>query len=218
MIVDHLLWVPELEPSYGSREHRRHVCDQRTRLLLALAPASSPITGAAVGELAGVENASLILARLARAGWVKKAGLAKVADAQVVLWSISGTGRRLVLKHRSSLHPLIEPEVCSAREEEPDVLGAWEAAEYLGVERSRLSRWLKELDAGKKPIAAPLARHKSGPIWRCSDVRAKADSMYRDCGSPHGEDGLDRWLAERRERRRQPRDMEIAACISVARA
>jgi hypothetical protein len=78
------------------------------------------------------------------------------------------------------------------------VLGTWEVAAYLGIERSRIARWLGDLERGKTPIAPPVARLKSTPLWTFDQVRAKAAAMYRDAGMPLGPKGLDEWLASRR--------------------
>lgn len=81
------------------------------------------------------------------------------------------------------------------------MMGTWEVARYLGIERSRVARWLDELANGKAPIEKPKSRLKSGPLWEFAQVRRKAEHMYRDAGSPQGPKGLDRWLEERREYR-----------------
>lgn len=82
-----------------------------------------------------------------------------------------------------------------------EVMGTWEVAHYLGIERSRVARWLGELENGMSPIEKPKARVKAGPLWRFAQVRRKAEAMYRDAKSPYGPKGLDRWLEERRDYR-----------------
>lgn len=83
-----------------------------------------------------------------------------------------------------------------------ELMGTWEVAAYLGIERSRVARWLDELAAGKTPIEKPTARLKSGPFWRFDQVRRKAEQMYREANMPYGPKGLDQWLEERRAKRR----------------
>ena len=50
-----------------------------------------------------------------------------------------------------------------------ELLGTWEVARYLGIEKSRIARWLKELAAGETPIEAPVARLK---VWPAVDAGA----------------------------------------------
>jgi hypothetical protein len=83
------------------------------------------------------------------------------------------------------------------------LLGTWEVAHYLGVEKSRIARWLSEIEEGKTPIDRPAARLKSGPFWRIEQVEAKLASMYEEAGHPYGEtpEGMEKWAKERREAR-----------------
>lgn len=78
------------------------------------------------------------------------------------------------------------------------LLGTWEVAAYLGIERSRIARWLGDIEDGKTPIEPPVARLKATPLWTFDQVRAKAEAMYRDAGAPLGPKGLDAWLESRR--------------------
>lgn len=93
------------------------------------------------------------------------------------------------------------------------LMGTWEVARYLGVEKSRIARWLDELDRGKEPIAAPVARLKSGSFWRIEDVQAKLAAMYAEARSPYGKTaaGRERWAAERRDTRARREQGVIAA-------
>lgn len=80
---------------------------------------------------------------------------------------------------------------------ELELLGTWEVARYLGIERSRVARWLEE-----SRISRPIARLKSVPLWTFGQVREKAQEMYLETlGAAADLDGLDAWLEARRERR-----------------
>jgi predicted DNA-binding transcriptional regulator AlpA len=48
-----------------------------------------------------------------------------------------------------------------------DLVGTAEAAEILGVERSRIGKWIKR---GRMP--KPVARLAAGPVWLTEDIRA----------------------------------------------
>ena len=93
------------------------------------------------------------------------------------------------------------------------LMGTWEVARYLGVEKSRIARWLGEIKEGKQPIAPPVATLKSGSFWKFEDVDAKLRSMYEVEKSPYGrsEKGLRRWAQERRDKRETPRSDAVAA-------
>lgn len=85
------------------------------------------------------------------------------------------------------------------------LMGTWEVARYLGVEKSRVARWLLEIQEGKTPIAPPVARLKSGSFWLAADVEAKLEAMYAEAHRPYGRSaaGRARWATERRDRREQ---------------
>lgn len=52
----------------------------------------------------------------------------------------------------------------------PPVVGTAEAAEILQVEPSRLGRWIRDMEDGKKtPIPEPV-RLKCGPVWFLEDI------------------------------------------------
>jgi hypothetical protein len=98
---------------------------------------------------------------------------------------------------------------------EAGLMGTWEVARYLGVEKSRIARWLGELREGKHPIAPPVATLKSGSFWKIEDVDAKLRAMYLEAKQPYGrsEKGLRRWADERREARaeRESQNGAVAA-------
>jgi hypothetical protein len=86
---------------------------------------------------------------------------------------------------------------------ELELLGTWEVAAYLGIEKSRIARWLKELADGETPIAAPVARLKCGPVWTKEQVQEKLETMYAEAHYPYGKSAgdLQRWVSDRRARR-----------------
>jgi hypothetical protein len=57
----------------------------------------------------------------------------------------------------------------------PDLLGLAEAAEVLGVERSRLVRWRRlgvVLPDGRRvPFPQPVLVLRATPVWRGQDIR-----------------------------------------------
>lgn len=71
-----------------------------------------------------------------------------------------------------------------------DLVGTWEAAKILEVERPRIGRWLnkwREWVAGgrKGPepetrIPKPVADLKSGPVWFRKDIEAFAAQRKRE--------------------------------------
>lgn len=87
------------------------------------------------------------------------------------------------------------------------LLGTWEVAKYLGIERSRVARWLDENAKGKQAIGEPVARLKSGPFWTLEQIEEKARQMYLaetravTVAPSMVERNLQAWLAERRARR-----------------
>jgi predicted DNA-binding transcriptional regulator AlpA len=56
-----------------------------------------------------------------------------------------------------------------------ELVGTREAAEMLGVERTRIGRWLR---TGRMP--APLVKLKATPVWRASDVRRIAAGLEKE--------------------------------------
>jgi hypothetical protein len=74
---------------------------------------------------------------------------------------------------------------------EPWLVGVWEAAEIVGVERSRFARWLKPLrrwrDAGREGpmpdplgnVPKPVADLACGPIWLRPDMEEFAENFAR---------------------------------------
>lgn len=87
------------------------------------------------------------------------------------------------------------------------LLGTWEVSRYLGIERSRIARWLAENDEGKSAIAPPVARLKSGPFWTFPQIHAKARQMYLAENrpvtvAPAATDAqVEEWLQARRAKR-----------------
>jgi hypothetical protein len=62
-----------------------------------------------------------------------------------------------------------------------DLYGWAEAAELLGVEPSRLSRWRKNgvivADGRRVPFPAPVLELRATPIWRGRDLRRLRDRL-----------------------------------------
>jgi hypothetical protein len=85
------------------------------------------------------------------------------------------------------------------------LMGTWEVSRYLGVEKSRVARWLDENAKGKDSIAPPHARTKAGPFWKLPQIRAKARAMFRSEQGrvPRTEGELNVWLEGRRAARAQ---------------
>ncbi len=90
--------IKELEPGRGhSTDARTRIRDDRTRLLIVLAKAEEPITGARAGQEAGVINAHLVLAPMRRRGLVTHHGyLVRHIGGRLLLWAITKKGRRLL--------------------------------------------------------------------------------------------------------------------------
>lgn len=84
-----------------------------------------------------------------------------------------------------------------------DIVGTFEAHLILGVERSRIARFLDENREGKDKIPLPDAEPRCGPIWRRQRIEERAARMYAEAGSPHGKSkkGLDQWIVERAAKR-----------------
>jgi hypothetical protein len=65
-----------------------------------------------------------------------------------------------------------------------DFVGTAEAAELLGVEKSRLSRWRRlgvVLPDGRRvPFPRPVLELQATPIWRGRDIRRLRDQLERD--------------------------------------
>jgi AAA+ ATPase superfamily predicted ATPase len=79
-----------------------------------------------------------------------------------------------------------------------DLVGTFEAHLILGVERSRLARWLKENEKatnGSRAIGEPVARLRSGPVW----FRAQIEEKLRELAAEAKVDkaDLDKWAAAR---------------------
>jgi hypothetical protein len=66
---------------------------------------------------------------------------------------------------------------------EVDLLGTAEAAELLGVERSRIGRWRQRgvvlRDGRRVAFPAPLVVLRATPVWRGRDVRALRNELAR---------------------------------------
>lgn len=78
-----------------------------------------------------------------------------------------------------------------------DLVGTFEAHLILGVERSRIARFLDENSEGKDKIPAPGAILKCGPIWKREEIELRARRMYVEAGEPYGPKGFDKWVVER---------------------
>jgi hypothetical protein len=70
----------------------------------------------------------------------------------------------------------------------PDLLGYAEAAEALGVEKSRLSRWRRVgvvLAAGRRVgFPRPVLKLRATPLWCGRDIRRLRDQQLRRRGEP----------------------------------
>jgi hypothetical protein len=78
-----------------------------------------------------------------------------------------------------------------------DLVGTFEAHLILGVERSRLARWLSENEAGRRRIAEPVARLRSGPVWRRAQIEDKLRELAAEAGAPTEGPAFDAWALER---------------------
>jgi predicted DNA-binding transcriptional regulator AlpA len=67
------------------------------------------------------------------------------------------------------------PEMRVAPARALDIVGTREAAEMLGVERTRIGRWLR---LGRMP--EPLARLHATPIWLRKDLEKFRDRLVRE--------------------------------------
>jgi hypothetical protein len=84
-----------------------------------------------------------------------------------------------------------------ARNGDLDLVGTYEAHLILGVERSRIARWLDENAHGKNKIPEPAARLKCGPIWRRSAIERRLAELAAEAGVDPRGDAFDTWAAER---------------------
>jgi hypothetical protein len=84
-----------------------------------------------------------------------------------------------------------------ARNGDLDLVGTYEAHLILGVERSRIARWLDENAQGKNKIPAPAARLKCGPIWRRAAIEGRLRELAAEAGVDPRGDAFDAWAAER---------------------
>jgi hypothetical protein len=91
--------------------------------------------------------------------------------------------------------------VARARNGALDLVGTYEAHLILGVERSRIARWLDENARGKAKIPEPAARPKCGPIWRRSSIEGKLRELAADAGVDPNGPAFDAWAAERSAQR-----------------
>lgn len=79
-------------------------------------------------------------------------------------------------------------------EKQLDLVGTFEAHLILGVERSRLARWLTQNEQGLAKVPEPVARLRSGPVWFRSQIEGKLRSLYDEAGA---NGSLDKWAAKR---------------------
>ena len=92
-----------------------------------------------------------------------------------------------------------------------DLVGTYEAHLILGVERSRIARWLDENARGKAKIPEPAGRLpdgeypggrlKCGPIWRRAAIEAKLRELAVESGIDPDSPAFDPWAAERSAQR-----------------
>jgi len=65
-----------------------------------------------------------------------------------------------------------------------DVVGTAEAADLLGVEKSRISKWRRlgvVLPDGRRvPFPRPVLELQATPLWRGSDIRKLRDQLRRE--------------------------------------
>lgn len=79
-------------------------------------------------------------------------------------------------------------------EKQLDLVGTFEAHLILGVERSRLARWLTQNDQGLAKVPEPVARLRSGPVWFRSQIEDKLRDLYDEAGA---KGGLEKWAVKR---------------------
>ncbi len=70
------------------------------------------------------------------------------------------------------------------------IVGTYEASLILGVERSRLAKWLTENEQGTDSIEPPAVRLPCGPIWTRDQIDRKLRALFLAEGRP-GADGDD---------------------------
>jgi hypothetical protein len=81
---------------------------------------------------------------------------------------------------------------------ELDLVGLSEASLILGVEKSRIGRWLKENAMGKDSIPEPIARLKCGPIWERSQIIIKLRMLHAQAGGhENDETSFEEWRIRR---------------------
>jgi hypothetical protein len=89
--------------------------------------------------------------------------------------------------------------------EKLDLVGTFESHLILGVERSRIARFLGENELGKDKIPEPITTRPlaCGPVWFRWQIEERAARMYEAAGAPYGRGraGLDRWVVERAVKR-----------------
>lgn len=75
-----------------------------------------------------------------------------------------------------------------------DLVGTFEAHLILGVERSRIARFMHDNARGKRKIAEPIAEPQCGPIWTREQLEETAREMFEAAGS---QGDFDEWMIER---------------------
>jgi predicted DNA-binding transcriptional regulator AlpA len=73
-----------------------------------------------------------------------------------------------------------KPEMRVAPSKPLDLVGTREAAEMLGVERTRIGRWIK---TGRMP--EPLARLHATPVWLRRDIAPLAEQVRAERAERH---------------------------------
>lgn len=94
-----------------------------------------------------------------------------------------------------------------------DLVGTYEAHLILGVERSRIARWLAENEQGKSKIAEPAARLASGPVWERDQIEAKLRELALENGVDPESSAFDKWASARSlvraEQMKPPMDRKV---------
>lgn len=78
-----------------------------------------------------------------------------------------------------------------------ELVGTFEAHLILGVERSRIARFLHDNAAGRRKIAEPVAVLQCGPIWLKDDIEATAREMYDREAAGADVPPFDEWVVVR---------------------
>lgn len=82
---------------------------------------------------------------------------------------------------------------------ELDLVGTFEAHLILGVERSRLARWLSdnEKNPDRARVPVPVARLRSGPVWLRSQIEDKLRELAVEANVPPDGPAFEKWAITR---------------------